>query len=132
VSAKPDSTGSEKVIVIDDSQILRQQVASILHGGGYAVVEASDGIEGLEAVEQNPDAVLVLCDINMPRMNGLEFLAALREKKLDRVPVLVVTTEGHPQLIDQARKRGARGWLIKPLKADLLLAATRKIASGKR
>ena len=77
-----------------------------------------------------PDAALVICDVNMPNRNGLELLEVLRRhEQLKTLPVLMLTTEGQPQLIERARKSGAKGWLVKPFKADLLLAAVKKLTS---
>jgi two-component system chemotaxis response regulator CheY len=117
---------SKKIIVVDDSQTVRQQVALALNQGGYTVLEAVDGLDGFNTIQKNPDLALVICDVNMPRQNGLEMLEALQ--KVGRsVPVIMLTTEGQPQLIERAKKAGAKGWIVKPFRADFLLAAARKI-----
>lgn len=117
---------SKKIIVVDDSQAVRQQVTLVLNQGGFTVIEAVDGWEGFNVIQRTPDIALVLCDVDMPRVNGLEMLESL--KQAGRVvPVVMLTTEGQPQLIDRAKKAGAKGWIVKPFKADLLLAAARRI-----
>jgi two-component system chemotaxis response regulator CheY len=116
----------KKIIVVDDSQTVRQQVVLALNQGGYTVVEAVDGLDGFDTIQRTPDVALVICDVNMPRANGLEMLESLKQAGRS-VPVVMLTTEGQPQLIERAKKAGAKGWIIKPFKADLLLAAARKI-----
>ena len=120
----------KKIIVIDDSQTIREQVGTALRQAGFEIVEAVDGVDGSEVIARTPDAALVICDVNMPNRGGLELLEGLRkEDRLKALPVLMLTTEGQPQLIERARKNGAKGWLVKPFKADLLLAAVRKLTS---
>jgi two-component system chemotaxis response regulator CheY len=120
----------KKVIVIDDSQTIRDQVGTTLRQAGYEILEAVDGVDGEEAIQRAPDASLVICDVNMPKRNGLELLELLRQdERFKTLPVVMLTTEGQPQLIERARKSGAKGWLVKPFKADLLLAAVRKLTA---
>jgi two-component system chemotaxis response regulator CheY len=120
----------KKVIVIDDSQAIREQVAITLRQAGFEILEAVDGVDGAEVIAGAPDAALVICDVNMPKKNGLELLEDLRrDDRFKTLPVVMLTTEGQPQLIERARKSGAKGWLVKPFKADLLLAAVRKLTA---
>jgi two-component system, chemotaxis family, chemotaxis protein CheY len=120
----------KKIIVIDDSQTIREQVATTLRRAGFEILEAVDGVDGAEVIERTPDAALAICDVNMPKKNGLELLEGLRDSgRTSTLPVLMLTTEGQPQLIERARKAGAKGWLVKPFKADLLLAAVKKLTS---
>jgi two-component system, chemotaxis family, chemotaxis protein CheY len=120
----------KKIIVIDDSQTIREQVATTLRKAGFEIVEAVDGVDGAEVIERTPDAALAICDVNMPKKNGLELLEGLKASgRTNVLPVLMLTTEGQPQLIERARKAGAKGWLVKPFKADLLLAAVKKLTT---
>ena len=117
---------ASKVMVIDDSMMVRKQVGIALGTAGFTVVEACDGADGLEKLSStHADVALVVCDVNMPRMNGLEFL----EKVRAGLPVMMLTTEGQPELIQRARALGAKGWLVKPFKPDLLVAAARKLTA---
>lgn len=77
-------------------------------------------------VDAHPDANMVICDINMPVMNGLEMLAAVKATHAT-LPFLMLTTEAQPELVQQAKRHGAKGWVIKPFKPELLLAAVRKL-----
>lgn len=119
----------KKVLVVDDSETIRQQVASALERAGFSVVEASDGMDGLERAEQN-ELCMVILDVNMPRLSGLEMLERLRENpKHKSLPVLMLTTEVQQSMIERAKKAGARGWMIKPVKMDQLVSAVTKLAS---
>jgi two-component system chemotaxis response regulator CheY len=121
---------SKKIIVIDDSQTIREQVTTTLRQAGFDVFEAVDGVDGAEVIERTLDASLVICDVNMPKKNGIELLESLSKDERSRaIPVIMLTSEGRPQLIERARKAGAKGWLVKPVKADLLLAAVRKLTA---
>jgi two-component system chemotaxis response regulator CheY len=121
---------SKKIIVIDDSQTIREQVTTTLRQAGFEVFEAVDGVDGAEVIARTLDAALVICDVNMPKKNGIELLESLSNDERSRaIPVIMLTSEGRPQLIERARKAGAKGWLVKPVKADLLIAAVRKLTA---
>jgi two-component system, chemotaxis family, chemotaxis protein CheY len=117
----------KKVLVVDDSATVRQQVTMALQQAGFAVAEACDGIEGLEVLDKGGIS-MVICDVNMPRMSGLDMLEHMKDKpQRAGIPVVMLTTEGHPALVDRAKKAGAKGWIVKPFKADLMIAAVKKL-----
>jgi len=117
------------ILIIDDSVTIRQQVSMTLKSAGYEVVEACDGQDGVEVVRKNTVIAMVLCDLNMPRMNGLEFLETIKGTLASPpVPVVMLTTDGSPDLIARAKRAGAKGWIVKPFQTDLLIAAVRRIA----
>lgn len=119
---------TKKILVVDDSDAIRQQVGSALRQAGYTTAEAVDGLQGLEALKEG-DFALVICDVNMPRMNGLEMLETLkRNPAYSALPVVMLTTEGQPALVERAKKAGAKGWIVKPFKPELMIAAVRKLA----
>lgn len=121
---------SKKILVVDDSNTIRQQVGMCLTGAGYTVVEAADGAEGLSTIKSTPDIAMVICDVNMPNMNGIEMLEAVHaDGNFSKLPVIMLTTEGQPALISRAKKAGAKGWIVKPFKPDLLLAAAKKLTA---
>ena len=113
-----------KVLVIDDSQMVRYQVGKALTGAGFTVIDAVDGLDALSKLAAAPDTTLVICDVNMPNMNGIEFL---EKKGSSGPPVVMLTTEGQPELIKKAKALGAKGWVMKPFKPDLLIAAAKKL-----
>ena len=116
------------VLVVDDSLMVRRQVSSALTAAGFKTIEATDGADALAKLDAHPDAALVVCDVNMPRMNGIELLEATRPKR-PGLPFLMLSTEGQPELIQSAKALGAKGWMVKPFKAELLVAAARKLAT---
>ena len=119
----------KSVLIVDDSLTVRQQVSLTLTSAGYQIVEASDGREGVDALRAHAEIAMVLCDLNMPRMNGIEFLDSIRGDATGLpVPVVMLTTDGSPELIARAKRAGAKGWIVKPFQTDLLLAAVRRIA----
>ena len=118
---------TNKVLIIDDSLMVRRQVAGSLRNLGYEVVEAVDGLDALQKLDVNQDAQLIVCDVNMPQMNGIEFLERLKALG-SKVPVVMLTTEGEPDLIQRAKALGAKGWLLKPFKPEFLEATAKKWA----
>ena len=121
----------KKILVIDDSETIRQQVKQALAATGYQIVEAIDGVDGLEKLRERNDLDLALCDVNMPRMNGLDMIAEVQRTGL-KIPILMLTTEGQPSLIKRAREAGAKGWIVKPFKPELLVAAVTKLIDSAR
>ncbi len=121
---------AKQVIVIDDSETVRRQVSLALSPAGYEVIEAGDGAEGAEQIQAHRSAAIAICDINMPRLSGLDLLDKVRAADPAHLPFIMLTTEGSPDLIERAVSLGAKGWIVKPFKPDLLLAAVRKIAGN--
>ena len=121
---------SKTILTIDDSASIRQMVAMTLSGAGLKVIEAGNGAEGLaKATSETVHAVIT--DLNMPVMNGLEFLKKFRAHPAGRgVPVILLTTESDDELKRQARESGATGWIVKPFKQDQLLAVVRKVTGA--
>lgn len=118
------------VLVVDDSSTVRQQVRSALVDAGFNAFEAEDGKEGLRVLaDGNVDCVI--CDVNMPRMNGIEMVEEVhRDPNLSQPPIVMLTTEGAQELISKARAAGACGWIVKPFKPELLIAAVRKLTGA--
>lgn len=120
---------NKKVLIVDDSATVRQQVRAVLKAE-FDVIEAVDGIEGVEAIGRLVDLAAVICDVNMPRMDGLEMLETVRkEPRSAPLPIVMLTTEGQHELVQRAKAAGAKGWIVKPFKPELLLAAVRKLTA---
>jgi two-component system chemotaxis response regulator CheY len=120
---------NKTVLIVDDSLTVRQQVSLTLTSAGYQIVEARDGREGGDVLRARAGIAMVLCDVNMPCMSGLEFLETVKgDAAVPPVPVVMLTTDGSPDLIARAKRAGAKGWIVKPFRTDLLLAAVRRIA----
>ncbi len=113
-----------RILVIDDDSGLRKSLGLILSDGGYEVLQAEDGEAGLAvATEQAPD--IILCDVRMPRLGGLEFLDRYRAEGGEAL-VLVMTAYGSLDLAVEAMKKGAYDYLPKPFGADEVLLTVRK------
>jgi two-component system chemotaxis response regulator CheY len=113
------------VMVVDDSIAVRMRVGRALVDAGFEIVEAIDGVDALEKLSAS-DVQLIICDVNMPRMNGLDLIEAL-SKRGSMPPFLMLTTEGRMDLIQQARKLGAKAWMFKPFDVEHLVLAVRKL-----
>ena len=118
----------KKILIVDDAKTIRQQVNFTLTKGGFDVIEAEDGVDGIEKLKANPDVVLIISDLNMPRMNGIEMVKTINEDPdLPHPPILILTTEGAPDFIKEAKNVGAKGWIVKPFKPDSLIEAITKL-----
>ena len=119
----------KKILIVDDSNTIRQQVNFTLSKGGFTVVEAVDGTDGLAKLKEHGDIAMIISDVNMPNMNGLEMVEAIKAQgSHTAVPIIMLTTEGNTELIERAKKAGAKGWLVKPFKPEQLVAAATKLA----
>jgi two-component system chemotaxis response regulator CheY len=114
-------TAALRVLIVDDAALIRTYYRAALEPRGYVVEEALNGLEGLEKLLLQPFD-MIIADVNMPQMDGMTFLKVLRAKDLPvgATPVLVTTTEAGPQDIAAARAAGANGYLVKPIRQDLL------------
>ena len=118
----------KKILVVDDSDTVRQQVKMALGPAGYEIIEAVDGLDGLAKLRVHADLSAVLCDLHMPNMNGLEMIANAQSEGVV-APIVVLTAEADPALMRRARASGAKGWIVKPFQTDRLLAAIQKITT---
>jgi len=119
----------KKILIVDDSRTIRQQVNFTLSKGGFTVVEAEDGKDGIAKLKENPDVAMIISDVNMPNMNGLEMVEAIgADSGLSHPPIVMLTTEGAGELVERAKKAGAKGWLVKPFKPEQLVAVVTKLA----
>jgi two-component system chemotaxis response regulator CheY len=119
----------KKVLVIDDSRTVRRQVSSVLNEAGYDVVEAADGKSGVDMISSTDDLALVLCDVNMPQMNGVDLLAEVKSQPRNaELPILMMTVEGKPELMQRAKDAGATGWIVKPFNPAQFVATVNRLA----
>lgn len=110
------------ILVVDDSSSVRHNVSMTLKRAGFAMVEAADGQQGLAMVDSNRNIAMVICDINMPNMDGLEMLEKIKGKPENKaLPILILTTEGQMALVKRAKQAGAVGWIVKPFNPTQLV-----------
>jgi two-component system, chemotaxis family, chemotaxis protein CheY len=120
---------SKRILTVDDSRTMRDMLRLALEEAGFEVVQAEDGVHGLEVLQtENPDVIIT--DINMPRMNGFGFIEGVRaEPRTRATPILVLTTESDPSKKDKARQAGATGWIVKPFNPTKLVDAIRRVSA---
>jgi two-component system chemotaxis response regulator CheY len=115
-------------LVVDDSASMRQMLSFTLTKAGYEVVQSANGREGLLALAGNRAIDLVITDLNMPVMDGIEFIKQLRTRPNHKfTPVLMLTTEAAQDRKMEGKAAGATGWLVKPFDPDKLLAILAKV-----
>jgi two-component system, chemotaxis family, chemotaxis protein CheY len=117
------------VLTVDDSRTMRDMLKHSLVAAGFRVLQAEDGIDGLEVLKtETPDVVVT--DINMPRLDGFGFIEAVRRDSERRgMPVLVLTTEADAEKKSRAKAAGATGWIVKPFDPAKLVDAIRRVAA---
>jgi two-component system, chemotaxis family, chemotaxis protein CheY len=110
-------------LVVDDSRAVRVIIRNILREMGIQMVEAGNGREALEQLQQNPEVELVLVDWNMPEMNGLEFIRVVRsQRSYNAVRIVMVTTETESEQVSRALDAGANEYVMKPFTKEVLIA----------
>jgi two-component system chemotaxis response regulator CheY len=117
------------VITVDDSSAIRLMISFTLRAAGHEVIQAADGMDALGQLKSR-GVDLVITDVHMPRMDGIELTRQLRT--LDRhksTPILLLTTESDPAMKSKGKQAGATGWLVKPFQQDQLLAVVEKVFS---
>jgi two-component system chemotaxis response regulator CheY len=118
---------AKTILAVDDSASIRQMVSFTLKSAGYDVIEAVDGMDGLEKAKGR-SVNLILTDQNMPRMDGLTLIKNLRAMtQYGAVPILMLTTESSDAMKSQGRAAGATGWLVKPFDPQKLIEVVRKV-----
>jgi two-component system, chemotaxis family, chemotaxis protein CheY len=117
----------KKIMTVDDSASVRQMVGFTLKNAGYDVVEAEDGKDALAKLT-GAGVKMVVTDLNMPNMNGLELIKALRADGAYKfIPIVFLTTESQDAKKLEAKAAGATGWIVKPFKPEQLLAVVKKV-----
>jgi two-component system chemotaxis response regulator CheY len=115
------------ILTVDDSASLRMAIRIALTGAGYAVTEAVDGADGL-AKATGTRFDMIVTDLNMPNMDGLEMIRALRQQPSQAgVPIIFLSTESDADMKAQAKAAGATGWLVKPFQPDQLIRVAQKV-----
>lgn len=119
-----------KIIIVDDSSTVRDEVAGFLKKNGLDVTTAVDGKDGLAKIKADAGIKLVVSDVNMPNMDGLTMVEKIRgELGNSTVNVIMLTTESSPSMKDRGKAAGIKGWIVKPFKGEAVLETFRKLAS---
>ncbi|MDT8442036.1 MAG: response regulator [Desulfuromonadales bacterium] len=118
---------AKRVLTVDDSATVRQVLSMTLTGAGYDVAEAVDGEDALQHFDEG-SFDLVVTDLNMPNMDGIDLIREIRKRSGTRfLPIIMLTTESQPERKQEGKKAGASGWITKPFRPDQLLAVVRMI-----
>jgi two-component system chemotaxis response regulator CheY len=120
-----------QILVVDDSSTVRNEVGDFLKKNGLSVSLAVDGKDGLEKLKADPGIKLIVCDVNMPNMDGLTMAEKVRgELKNSAVNIIMLTTENSPAMKERGKAAGIKGWIVKPFKGEAVLATFQKLAGG--
>lgn len=118
----------KNILIVDDSESIREVVANGLEMSGYTVIKGTNGAEGLKLLKENNQINLVISDLNMPVMDGISFLKEIRSNPQHKyLPVIILTTESQESKKQEARNAGATGWIIKPFSQEKLIAVIKKV-----
>lgn len=118
---------AKKIMTVDDSSSVRQMVSLTLKEAGYDVVEGSDGKDALGKLQASP-VDMVITDLNMPNMDGIELIRNLRAlPSFKFTPIIMLTTESQATRKEEGKNAGATGWIVKPFKPDQLIAVVKKV-----
>ncbi len=118
---------TKTILVVDDSASMRQVVGIALKGAGYEVFEGMDGKDALSKLN-GQKVHLIISDVNMPNMDGISFVKAVKQLAAYRfTPVMMLTTESNDDRKREGQAAGAKAWMVKPFKPEQLLGAVQKL-----
>lgn len=119
---------AKTILIVDDASSMRGLIAMTLKNNGYETIEGCDGRDGFEKLKSAAKVDLIITDLNMPNMDGIEMIKlvkALSQAKF--IPIIMLTTESQDEKKEQGRQAGAKAWIVKPFKPDILIGAIKKI-----
>jgi two-component system, chemotaxis family, chemotaxis protein CheY len=117
-----------QILVVDDSSTVRTEVGDFLKKSGLDVSFAVDGRDGLSKLRADPAVKLVVCDVNMPNMDGLTMAEKVRgELGNAGVHIVMLTTENSPVMKERGKAAGIKGWIVKPFNGDAVLGSFKKL-----
>lgn len=118
---------SKTILVVDDSSSVRYFVKDSLSSNGYNVIEAHDGLDGLDKLN-GQKVHAIISDVNMPRMDGLTMVSEIKKIPAYKfTPIVMLTTESQQKLKDKGRSLGVKAWMVKPFGPEKMLAALEKL-----
>lgn len=119
-----------QILIVDDSSTVREEVSTFLKNGGMDVETAVDGKDGLAKLKADPRIKLVVCDVNMPNMDGLTMVEKIRgELGNSTVNLIMLTTESSPNMKERGKAAGVKGWIVKPFKGTAVLDTFKKLVA---
>lgn len=119
-----------KILIVDDSSTVRNEVGGFLSKNGLDVVTAVDGQDGLNKLKMDSGIKLVVSDVNMPNMDGLTMVEKIRnELGNNTVNIIMLTTESSPSMKERGKAAGIKGWIVKPFKGESVLETFKKLCA---
>ncbi len=120
-----------KILVVDDSSTVRNEVSGFLSSNGLEVITANDGKDGISKLKSNPDIKLILSDVNMPIMDGLTMAEKIRsELGNSSVNIIMLTTESSDAMKNRGKAAGVKGWIVKPFNGPGALPGIKKLVGA--
>ncbi len=120
-----------QILVVDDSSTVRNEVGDFLKKNGMDVAYAVDGRDGLSKLKADPAIKLIVCDVNMPNMDGLTMAEKVRgELGNAAVNIVMLTTENSPAMKERGKAAGIKGWIVKPFNGDAVLGSFKKLVGA--
>ena len=117
-----------KLLIVDDSEFQRTKIESEFPSDSFTVLHGSDGLEGLKHCDEHSDIDLVICDLNMPNMNGFDMVSKIREiSGYESTPILMMSTDTSMKAKEEGKARGVTGWIVKPLPEGKILPLVSKL-----
>jgi two-component system, chemotaxis family, chemotaxis protein CheY len=124
------SSAMAQILIVDDSSTVRDEVSTFLKNGGLDVITAVDGKDGLVKLKADPGIKLVVCDVNMPNMDGLTMVEKIRGELGNKtVNLIMLTTESSPNMKERGKAAGVKGWIVKPFKGASVLETFKKLVA---
>lgn len=118
---------AKKILIVDDSVMVRQMVSFTLRDAGFDVMEAEDGQDALNQLNGSP-VDLIVTDLNMPVMDGITLISNARKLAASKfIPIIMLTTESQPEMKQKGKEAGATGWMVKPFDPPKLLGVIAKV-----
>ncbi len=119
---------AKTIMTVDDSPSVRQLVSFALKDAGYETIEAEDGQDAVRKLAAAPSVSLVVTDLHMPNMDGLQLIREIRQSSTHKfVPIVMLTTESKPEMKNEGRSAGASGWIVKPFEPPQLVGVVKKL-----
>ena len=119
-----------KILVVDDSEVIRVQLTEDLTAAGHSVLGAYNGLNGLEVLAENKDVNLIISDVNMPELDGPSMCKKLHnDPELSHIPIVMLTTQSKTELKASCKEHGVIAWITKPYKTKGLILGVEKVLS---
>jgi len=130
--SRPGTELSPKILMADDEDEIRILMADVLESAGYRIIHALNGEEAVQKVMANPDIRLIITDLKMPKLNGLQFVKTLRRMRLaESARIIVMTAYSQPALIAEGKKLAIDAWLVKPVRQETLVETVKRLLERK-